>query len=163
LRTAILALKRGRRDVARRLGEILAERIEGTISSDAILVGVPTARTRRRERGFDQGPILASIAARRLEMASVTALRARSDWSQHTGSREERLSVVGRFAGVYCRELGGREVILVDDVATTGATLIDSANALRAHGARVSLALVIAYTPRRSRSDGSVDSPLPRG
>jgi len=139
LRRAVLALKDGRRDVAQTLGERLAE----MISPPMLLAPVRTTRTRRRVRGIDGVEYLTRVAARRTGATVVCALVPLRGDAQRGRSRSQRLAARERFwcdAGL----VRGRSVTLVDDVCTTGTTLEDCAAALRAAGAVVSQALVIA-------------------
>jgi predicted amidophosphoribosyltransferase len=47
------------------------------------------------------------------------------------------------------RRLSGRRFLLLDDVVTTGSTLVEAARALRSAGAEVVGCVTLAYTPRR--------------
>lgn len=151
LRAAVLRMKNGRRDVGERLGLLLAQRADALMDAEVCLVPVPTAAKRRRERGFDQASLLAYVVGRERRAPVFEALRRSVGDAQRGRSRNERLAAVGRFtprvalARTFLREA---EVALVDDVATTGATLRDAAMTLRRIGVSVRGALVVAYAPR---------------
>ena len=144
LRRAILAYKRGRRDLGAALAELLCERA-GRLASGVLLVPVPTTARRRAERGFDQSVLLALAIARLCDRSSVEALRQRAGDAQRGRSRVARLRANGRFAQCTEVALAGASIVLVDDVVTTGSTLADCARTLRASGAMVDAALVVAY------------------
>jgi predicted amidophosphoribosyltransferase len=151
LRRVVLALKDGRRDVAQSLGERLAM----MVSAPMLLVPVRTTAARRRVRGIDGVEYLARIAARRAGATVLCALEPIRGDAQRGRSRTQRLAARDRFwcdAGL----VRGRGVTLVDDVCTTGTTLEDCAATLRAAGAIVSQALVIAVA--NDDSACSVDS-----
>jgi len=142
LRTAVLAVKSGRRDVAEALGAMLVSLVR-SVAADA-LVPVPTTARRRRDRGFDQGELLARCAGRGAGIAVATPLRQTAGDAQRGRSRSERLAAVGRFACGPASLSRGARVLLVDDVATTGASLRDCAGALRAAGLAAVGAVVVA-------------------
>ena len=103
-----------------------------------LIVPVPLHRSRKRARGYNQAEELAKhIAAAAgilVERHGVRRVRATAPLVK-TMHREERAEIMrGAFAGSRER-LGGRRVLLVDDVVTTGATLDACAQALRAAGA----------------------------
>lgn len=140
LREAIHRLKYGNEPgLAAELGALIALRVAGDLARgmrlDAI-VPVPLHPSRERERGYDQARALAAIAALATGLPLRPALhRLRSGPAQATlGQRERQLNVRGAFAGV-AGALRGLHVALVDDVVTTGATLLDAAAAARACGA----------------------------
>lgn len=145
LADAVHALKyRNRPALARPLGAWLA--LRAPVDAGAVVVSVPLARGRRVERGYDQAALLADHLARaagaraRLRGALV---RIRETPPQVGRTREERArNVAGAFragAGVE-----GRDVVLVDDVVTTGATADAAAAALRRAGARSVVVVALA-------------------
>lgn len=141
VRSAILALKDGRRDVA----EALGERIAPLVDAGALLVPVPTTRRRTRVRGIDGVALVAERAAMLRAGMVATALRQRAGDAQRGRTRGERLAAQGRFV-CDAAPVEGRRVVLVDDVCTTGATLEDCRRAVAAAGGCVVGAVVAAAT-----------------
>jgi predicted amidophosphoribosyltransferase len=139
LRAAVLALKDGRRDVADALGERLA----ALVRPGALLVPVPTTTARRRSRGIDGVELIARRAARDAGARLCRALERAAGNAQQGRSGAERRSARGRFV---CESglVAGRDVVLVDDVCTTGTTLEDCAEAVRTAGGRMKQAIVAA-------------------
>ena len=105
------------------------------------LVPVPLARTRERERGYNQRAELARAlgAAWSLPVRDDLLVRARSTATQTRLTPGERhRNVSGAFRVTVERaSLRGRHLVLVDDVVTTAATLNACAAALHAGGARI--------------------------
>jgi predicted amidophosphoribosyltransferase len=138
LRAAVLALKDGRRDVAQALGKRLAT----IVGERACVVPVPTTRARRRARGFDGCLEVARALCAATGAGCAPILTQRAGDAQRGRSRDDRLRARGRFG--CTRDVTGARLVLLDDVCTTGATLLDCAQALRARGAIVGEAVVAA-------------------
>jgi predicted amidophosphoribosyltransferase len=150
LREAIHRLKYGNEPgLAAELGALVAWRVAADLARgfrvDA-LVPVRLHPARERERGYDQARALATVAAALAGVPLHPAIhRLRSGPAQATlGQLERQSNVRGAFAGI-AGALRGLHVGLIDDVATTGATLLDAAAAARACGARGVRAYVVAF------------------
>jgi predicted amidophosphoribosyltransferase len=139
LRHAVLALKNGRRDVARSFSLRLCD----LVTARDVLVPVPTTAARRRERGFDGCCLMAQTIAGRTGALVLPHLVQVAGDRQRGRTRDARLSARGRFSW-RGPALAGTRVTLLDDVVTTGATLEDCAAALRAAGAIVQRAIAVA-------------------
>jgi len=152
LRELIHLLKYGRvRPAASVLGRMLAEVIQGFGSEfvSAVIVPVPLHRSKLRQRGFNQAEEIARAALKdlqrnELKLAAGVLSRRRTTESQ-TGlsDQQRRQNVRGAFVVASPSEVAGEDVLLVDDVFTTGATVSECARVLRRAGAdRVFVATV---------------------
>ena len=111
-----------------------------------LIVPVPLHPRRLLRRGFNQSLELARPLARRLGVPlDWAALRRSRQTTPQAGlARDQRLvNLRGAFAAQAAR-VAGRRVLLVDDVATTGATLTECARALASAGAETAAVLVLA-------------------
>lgn len=136
---------------ARPLAGLMAEQIAANVPAMLMgragrcLVAVPADPVRLRRRGFDPAGLLARALARETGMPLRAALRRTAAGSRQVGaSREVRLAA-GRL-GYVARGPAPPDVVLVDDVYTTGATLDACAAALRAGGAQRVVAVTWART-----------------
>ncbi len=116
-----------------------------------VLVPIPLSIERLTERGYNQAAIIARAIARdaggRLDLRRLARVRDTARQSAlHRADREVNLLDAFRCRG----RLDGRDVVLIDDVMTTGATLNAAARTLREAGARRIVVLVVART-RASR------------
>jgi ComF family protein len=149
MREAIHALKYDRiRPAARRLGAMLAAAI-AQLAPDApaelLVVPVPLHRTKRKERGFNQARTLARYAIKALSkshpewhltLAPRTLMRQRSTESQAgLTPRQRRNNVRGAFKVSDLSAVRGRNILLIDDILTTGATARAAAQSLKRAGA----------------------------
>lgn len=111
------------------------------------VVPIPLHPARERARGFNQSALIARILARRLHIPSDTVslvrVHATKPQSELEDMRERLLNVKGCFEAPP-RACEGKRILLVDDVATSGATLLDASRALKEAGARKIIALVVA-------------------
>jgi ComF family protein len=150
LATAIRRLKYGDRpDLARPLGDLLRRAVSEVAPRIELVVPVPLHVRRLAHRGYNQSALLASRLARGLSVpCSPLALVRRVDTPpQAELARAERLTnVADVFDAARRSSVRGRRIALVDDVATTGATLGACARALRDAGAAHVLGVVIART-----------------
>jgi len=149
LREAIHRFKYGgERALANELGELVAARVASHLATGIALdVVVPAVlhAERARSRGYDQAWLLAAVVADHTALPlRVPLRRIRPAVPQIALDRAARAE---NLRGAYVAEAGalrGARVALIDDVATTGATLAAATGALRAAGARVVRSYVVA-------------------
>ncbi len=130
------------------LGRLLAEAmllVEPEAAREVMVVAVPLARGRRRERGFNQVDRLLDAALPKVRrrapewrLVRVTDVLTRereteSQWG--LTPRQRRTNVRGAFAVRDAERVRGREVMVVDDIYTTGATARECARVLLEAGA----------------------------
>lgn len=118
---------------------------ETTGEANYLVVPVPTATSRARQRGFDHSALLAKLLSQRLGLQKACALGRLGQARQFGAPRAQRLSQqTDNYFVRHASLVVGRNILLVDDVLTTGGTIIAATKALRAAGARSVDALVFA-------------------
>ena len=162
LRELIHLLKySGVRPAANVLGRMLAEAIAG-LEADfgvgpVIVVPVPLFRGKRRQREFNQAELIAKAALKfhsaddRLHLGERVLNRKRDTPSQ-TGltTHQRRENMRGAFIVAQPEAIRGREVLVVDDVVTTGATVSECARVLLRAGANKVWVASVARTLKAS-------------
>jgi ComF family protein len=111
-----------------------------------VLVPVPLHRDRQRSRGFNQAQLLAKELKTNmfLEVDCRALTRTKRTKSQQLLSKEERMkNVRGAFVG-DAKRLKGKAVVLIDDVCTSGSTLVECAEEVLRCGAKNVVALTVA-------------------
>ncbi|WP_162252863.1 ComF family protein [Arthrobacter sp. Soil782] len=182
----LLAFKNhGHTDIARWLQAALAGALHEARwtlcpdSPEVLLVPVPARAASIRRRGYDPLTLLLDALSRRRELPAGTAIapavrisiRPALLWTRISGGlsqkalgkRGRRQNLLGSMeAAPATRNVGiGRPCIVVDDVLTTGATIAETVRVLRASGAVVAGAVVIAATPAPSGMDATTTAVLP--
>ena len=133
----------GRRMYAPCYGAVLAQ----IAPAGDLITWMPLGPKRRRERGYNQAELMAREAAARLQLPALPLLDKPRDNPAQSGleaeaDRRSNVSGVCRpLAGADCR---GKRVLLVDDVVTTGSTLLEGCRVLREMGAREVTCLTLA-------------------
>jgi ComF family protein len=163
LRELVHLLKyNGVRPAAAVLGRMLSEAIadlESTFEHPAMfdqtiaVIPVPLYKTKLRQRGFNQAELIARAALKQLrvgarfQLVSGVLLRTRDTESQIglTGL-QRRKNLRGAFAVPCATQITGREVLLVDDVYTTGTTASECARVLLRAGASQVWVATVART-----------------
>jgi len=149
MKAAIHAFKYDRmHPAARELGRMLAQAIAqlaGEAPTEMLVIPVPLHRSKHAERGFNQARALAESALGflrkshpqwRLTLGSAALLRLRPTASQAgLTSRQRRLNVRGAFTVPDRAAVDAKNILLVDDILTTGATARAAAQALVKAGA----------------------------
>jgi len=114
------------------------------------LVPVPLHPARRRRRGFNQAEVLARAVGGRAGMEVADCLVRHGPRGTQMGrDRDERLAALSESVSLRAGASAPIRAVLVDDVLTTGATLLACAEMLRSAGAEQVSAVTYARTPGR--------------
>lgn len=159
VRQAIWELKyRGNKKIAKLLAEALCDELLAFLEEYAplanfiepLLIPIPLSRKRESERGFNQCRLLAEEiteldGGRNFTLSS--ALRKIKDTQSQTkqNTRAKRLENLDGCFEADNAVVVGRNIILIDDVATTGATIEEAKRALRKAGAKKVIAFTVAH------------------
>ena len=124
-----------REDLAVGLGHLLADdSVAADLAREATaLAPIPLGKVRRRERGFNQSAVIAGVLAKRWSLPMRYALtRARETLRQSDlALAARRENIQGAF---MCAEAPAKNVVLVDDIVTSGETVAEATRALKAAG-----------------------------
>jgi len=145
------------RPAARVLGRMLAEVIAGLETAlptgTVSVIPVPLHARKQAQRGFNQSGLIARFALKQLARPerfrlSTGVLARRRETSSQIGltRHQRRENLRGAFAVADPGQVSEREILLVDDVFTTGTTASECARVLRRAGARRVWVATVART-----------------
>ncbi|MBE9527761.1 MAG: ComF family protein [Proteobacteria bacterium] len=129
---------RGTTKVARPLGLLLSEEIKRMDRPPDVIVPVPLHTKRLQKRSFNQSVLMARVCSNSLAIPLdyKGLMRVRDTGAQVGLSRAERAkNIKGAFALADAELYRGKNVLLIDDVYTTGATMRECATLFKAAGA----------------------------
>ncbi|MFC5337582.1 ComF family protein [Leucobacter denitrificans] len=139
-----------------RLGRVLRAACREAGADPPLLVTVPSRPARVRSRGYRHVDALVRVAVRRerLPLDLVNVLRVLRGRTGQVGLDAESRERNARRVAVRKRatKLAGREVILVDDIVTTGATTRAACEVLEAAGMRVIAVVALCHAVRKDSS-----------
>jgi ComF family protein len=153
----------GVRSAAKPLGKLLAQVIASmdddktSMGHDLVMIAVPLFPAKQRQRGYNQSLLIADEALAELRRKSTlkmhpahSALRRVRDTESQFGltASGRRRNLRGAFVVADPTVIAGREVLLVDDIYTTGATARECARVLRQAGAEKVWVATVARAQR---------------
>ncbi len=113
---------------------------------DPILVPIPTPTLRRLSRGYNQAEVIAKTYANHLSLPYLLVLRRKNSTRKvKLASRYKRLHASTTMYISQKEAVAGRDIILIDDVTTTGATLFEAHKILKQAGAQTVRAITLAH------------------
>ncbi|HYL91694.1 MAG TPA: ComF family protein [Alphaproteobacteria bacterium] len=131
-----------------------------------VVVPVPLFKGKLRSRGFNQAEEIARAYVRRqppggIQLETAALVRTRDTASQ-TGltRRQRRLNLRGAFAVADPRKIAGKNVLLVDDVMTTGTTAAECARVLLRAGAEQVFVATVARATKEVEDFYQADSEI---
>lgn len=151
--------------MAKIFAEVLYEKILEELSDllvmenfrDPVLIPIPLSKKRLRERGYNQAELICEEIIKinhlrdsvEINMQLEKDLLVKTRETEHQArirDRRKRLeNVVGTFTLKNENQIKGKNIILIDDITTTGATLSEAKKVLRAGSARKIIAFTVAH------------------
>ncbi len=159
-KTLWLLKYKGKKRISLPLAELLYGRILEELSdlsvmenfSSPLLLPVPLSKKRYKERGYNQSELICRELIKRdssknFELAEKILLKPHETKHQaRIENRTERLkNIVGSFAVKNAEQVKNRNLILIDDITTTGATLSEARKVLKEAGAKKIIAFTVAH------------------
>jgi competence protein ComFC len=168
VKKALWALKyKGKKVLAEVFAQAVYEKITEELSdlyvlenfTSPLLIPIPLSAKRKRERGFNQSEVLCREILKEHHMRTSTdqslilelgeKILIKPAETEHQARIRERKSrlrnIAGSFTAINQSRLKGRNVILIDDILTTGATLTEARKVLKLAGARKIVAFTVAH------------------
>lgn len=123
-----------------------------------LIIPVPLNKIRQRERGYNQVTTWGNLLGKflRIPIYPHALIRTKNTTSQVTLPAEQRLQNVRGAFSVKSDIVKGKNILLLDDVITTGATLTECANQLKEGGAEQIFALTIARSSMKTKNIGGI-------
>lgn len=137
---------------ARPLGELLFNytRQAKLDLAGFVVLPIPLSRRRERARGYNQAERIAKYFAERMALPLETHLLVRAKHakpqSETKSEHERKENIRGAFALADPAFVRGKNIVLIDDVSTSGSTFSEASRMLKTAGAAKIMALAVAKT-----------------
>ena len=133
-------------DCATVLGELMADLIVRNNICIDVITFVPATKAALRKRGYNQSKLLAKAIGRKLKLRVVASLNKNRETKDQIGLNEEMRwkNILGSYSLKNKVNLKNKEILLVDDVMTTGATTFCCAEELIKGAAKNVIILTVA-------------------
>ena len=117
---------------------------------DPLLVPIPLSKKRLHERGYNQAELLARALVKhsgeKIRIETNALFKVRETGRQAMiHERSRRLGNLAKAFHADSTHVRGKNIVLIDDITTTGATIVEARRALKKAGARKVLALTVAH------------------
>jgi ComF family protein len=115
------------------------------IPPDAIVIPIPLHKDKEHERGFNQAVLLAKNLGLVIDTKNLIRIKSTPPQARTHSRRERQAQIKNAFRVQDARKITGKNILLIDDVATTGATLVEATRILKKSGAGKIYAAVLAH------------------
>lgn len=141
----VYRLKFGRTRAAAQTISLLLDDSVPALQKNTIVTFVPTATSRVRQRGYDQAQLIANSFAKQRGLRYIPLL-ARQGQSRQVGAdrKHRQQQAAGNYRALNLTEVKGAEILLIDDIITTGATIESATKVLKKAGAKQVNAAIFA-------------------
>jgi len=142
--------------IGKGLAKIISENInQNWFLKKNIIIPVPIHKTRKRKRGFNQAEIIAKYLAKKfnLEIKSNGLKRIKNTKPQWMLDHDERENNLNNAFWADKNLIKNKNIILIDDIFTTGSTINKCAEVLKLSGASCVYSLTVAITSLITKGD----------
>lgn len=141
----VYRLKFARAKSAARLIAQLLEDSVPYLPANTVVTYIPTATNRVRQRGYDQARLIAQAFAKQRSLQCAPLLIRHGQSRQVGADRKHRINqAIGNYSVIDQKRVQDAQILLIDDILTTGATVESAARVLKKAGAKVVNAAVFA-------------------
>ncbi len=130
-------------------GIIQQEQFHRLLQTNPILVPIPLHPEKERQRGYNQALLLSNNLSKRLNLETIPVLkRTKRTHIQADLPREKRQeNMRGAFVDEknFQEDISGRTIMLIDDIITTGSTMMEACNVLKRKGVKTVWGIALAH------------------